>query len=392
MPETRSGRVKKAAQGIPLSPPVSLPTTRARATANAGSAIQASTSESAPNHTVTTRTTRLGGRGPTRPTGVPGPVNKPKRRKAAPKAGKNSAAPAADISDGPAIDFASPLEQNSAEDTDDQGQNDVLHSNRKKPFASSSLNLVPLHGHFPRNGQLDVPYYQPRTRHPVFTRRNPSNAFKFESLGAPKESQSILHLLVRGQDEERAVAMNIPAEAINHLVAGLVKKYGVIENAPKLTLATEKRKPSLEEALTGKVSNPNWPHLRCEYYQQRQDKPGRSQHYRMVEPFYDEDGNSVYPPDGRVFVPILGDEDDSDLDTELDEASSSFKENISVERKNDAKGQNGNSEFSSATSSSSGADTQGLEEGALVLEDAVHGEVLPDAPAAQAPETPRTRW
>ena len=235
----------------------------------------------------------------------------------------------------------------------------------------------------------------------------------------PVAPQSTLHLLVTGPDGERTMAFTLPAAAASAIIDDLTSKYKLVSGAPKLTLDAGKREapakvvpddarptqrprfdnaPSLDHALKGKVSHPNWSHLQREYYQQRQDKPGHSQHYRMVEPYYDENGMMAWPKadEQRRFIPILDEADDSDLDTELDEASSSFKENIPVISENDSVENIKDSEPSDAMVNSPGAGAYGPEEGAIVLqEDDVGDENIQDAPAApaaQIPETPRSRW
>ena len=230
----------------------------------------------------------------------------------------------------------------------------------------------------------------------------------------PVAPQSTLHLLVTGPDGERTMAFTLPAATASTIIDNLTKKYKLVSDAPKLTLDTGKREaptkvdpedarprfdnaPSLDNALKGKVSHPNWSHLQREYYQQRQDKPGHTQHYRMVEPYYDEKGMMAWPraDEQRRFIPILDEADDSDLDTELDEASSSFKENIPVISENDSIENIKDSEPSEAMVNSSRAGAYGPEEGAIVQENDGGDENLPDAPAAPVapiPETPRSRW
>ena len=235
----------------------------------------------------------------------------------------------------------------------------------------------------------------------------------------PEAPRNTLHLLVTGPDGERNMAFTLPATAVNAIIHDLTSKYKLVADAPKLTLDAGKREaptimdldrtrpaqqrrfdnaPRFDDAMKGKVSHPNWSHLQKEYYQQRQDKPGHTQHYRMVEPRYDENGMMAWPREDehRRFIPILDEADDSDLDTELDDASSSFKENIPAISENNRIENIEDSEPSDALVNSSGAGAHILEESAIVLResdrDDENARDAPAAPAVLVPETPRSRW
>ncbi|KAL8790494.1 MAG: hypothetical protein Q9195_006325 [Heterodermia aff. obscurata] len=260
----------------------------------------------------------------------------------------------------------------------------------------------------------------PRTR-----QRRLRNAFTFYGEdGQPltlrdradvEAPQNTLHVLVTGPNGDRTMSFTLPATAADAVVENLINNYELLTDAPKLTLDTGKREaptnvepsdarptqqprfenaPSFDNALQSKVSHPNWPHLKGEYYQQRQDKFGHTQHYRMVQPFYDENGMLAWPKDEeRRFIPILDDLDDSDLDTELDEASSSFKENIPAISEDKAMDNIEDSEPSGALVNGSGAGAHDLEEDAMVLqENEGVNENAQVAVAAQNPQTPRSRW
>ena len=293
--------------------------------------------------------------------------------------------------------------------------NNMIRSVRRKP----SVPLIPNRITEDEGDSMDSPL-EPRPP-PPRERWRRKNTFTYGDhdrhpiiyIEAP---QSTLHLLVTGPDGERTMAFTLPATAANAIIDDLTDKYALVTDAPKLTLDAGKREaptnvvledtpptqrprfenaPRLDNALKGKVSHPNWSQLLSEYYQQRQDKPGHTQHYRMVEPRYDENGMMIWPSDddsNRRFIPILGDADDSDLDTELDDASSSFKENIPVISEDEAVENIEDSEPSDALVNGSGAGAHGSEEGATVLRENDGDENVPDAPAVPNPETPRSRW
>ena len=304
--------------------------------------------------------------------------------------------------------------------------NSMTRSVRRKPSVSVIPNRITEDEGDSMDSPLD-PHPPPKERQPPNRAWRRKNTFTYGVHDShpiisrdpvePEAPQNTLHLLVTGPDGERTMAFTLPATAANAIIDDLTNKYKLVTDAPKLTLDAGKREapinvdledtrpaqrprfenaPRLDNALKGKVSHPNWSHLLGEYYQQRQDKPGHTQHYRMVEPRYDENGMMAWPMDddsNRRFIPIVGDADDSDLDTELDDASSSFKENIPVILEDDAVENIEDSEPSDALVNGSGAGAHGPEEGAIVLRENDGGdENVPDAPAVQNSETPRSRW
>ena len=387
-PKTRHQRREQESQGQPATPPTSLPlaTRRPRRAAAQPAPAPDAPASSRPQRGRKSRTT------PAQPS------TEPSAESTSASAGESTTETLPTIEQGAAVITGGPEPDN------------AVYQNREGPVVSLIPTVVP-----------------PRPQAVRSRSERRKNAFSFQEAYdnpplitreaaepvAPETPQSTLHLLVAGADGDRTVAFTLPATAANALIEELAAKYKPVTDAPKLTLDTGKHEavhvdnarpaqgprfdldnaPSLEDAVKGKVSHPNWSHLRTEYYQQRQDKPGHSQHYRLIEPCYDENGRMMWPQndDGRRFIPILGDADDSDLDTELDDASSSFKENVPALSEDEQIENIENSEPSDAVVNDPGAGAHIQEEGAIVVQEH-NDETFHDAPATQNQETPRSRW
>ena len=204
------------------------------------------------------------------------------------------------------------------------------------------------------------------------------------------------------------MTMNIPEKQLENLFDYLVKMYGAVEDSPVLTLATGKRRATedledtrparkvrLDGALSGEVlSVNNLPSHLDLCYQPKQGDATHSQKYRMLAPVqgqghdypvviptYDAQG---YNTGSKIFVPVQGDEDDTDLDSELDAASSSFKEDLPTEQETTETGQNNELQAVQALPEASNIDTQGPEGGVQLAQEAA-GNLL------VVPETPNNR-
>lgn len=427
MPKTRAQIERQLALGNPTTPPVALPTITTRQTRNqtaasarlapypptaagrpARSPIDNSITASQPtrgrraNGARAPATKSKRGRKPKAKVEQAGPEssNEP-AEEPGPEAERASVEPTVDSSNDSTPEPAQTYEEGNAEDTNGPEQDDTVQSNREKPRVSFSFNTVPVSAPLGQ-GPVGISPYGPIYPSDVTPSNAPSSrarervsiagwrdcngrvrirsrpAFTFGPPDDPNATPDTVYLLVRGSDEERSLAFNIPTKALRGIISDLTEKYGTIENPPKLTLSTENCKTiRVENTQTGRVATYDDAFIRGEYYQTRQDKPGHSQKYRKVNPVYDENGNYTNEAVDGIFVPI-GDEDDSDLDTELDNASSSFKENIPLEPGTGTV----ESEPSPALADSIGAGTLDPEEGALVVR---------ENPTPRIPETPRTR-
>ena len=423
MPKTRAQIERQLALGNPATPPVALPTINTRQTRNQTAAsarlapyplTAAGRPARSPIDNSVTASQPTRGR---RAIGARAPAVKSKRgrkpkarveqagpestnepaEEPAPEAERASVESTVDSSNDSTPEPAQTYEEGNAEDTNGPEQDNTVQSSREKPRVSFSPVSTPI-----GQGLVGISPYGPiyssdvtsskvsnsgarervsiagwRDRNGrVRTRSRP--AFTFGTPDDPNATPDTVYLLVRGPDEERSLAFDIPKKALRGIICDLTEKYGTIENPPKLTLSTENCKTiRVENTQTGRVATYDDASIRGEYYQTRQDKPGHSQKYRKVNPVYDENGNYTNEASDGVFVPI-DDEDDSDLDTELDNASSSFKENIPFEPGTGTV----ESEPSPALADSIGAGTLGPEEGALVVR---------EDPTPRIPETPRTR-
>ena len=213
----------------------------------------------------------------------------------------------------------------------------------------------------------------------------------------------------------RTMTMSIPEKQLENLFDYLVKMYGAVEKIPELTSSTGKRRATedledtrparkvrIDGALTGEVlSVDRLPsHLNL-CYQPKQGDATHSQKYRMIVPppkqgndypvvipTYDDQG---YNTGSKIFVPVQGDEDDTDLDSELDAASSSFKENLPSEQE---LGQTEEVQAPQALIESSSIDIRGPEGSVQVAQEAA-GNLLaqPEVPTnpLDVPETPNNR-
>ena len=224
------------------------------------------------------------------------------------------------------------------------------------------------------------------------------------SYAAPPDGSNFLHLAA---SNGRSVTSCIPQKELDNLLDYVVKKYGIVDDAPKLTIGTGKRaapeepddaRPArricLDGALTGTVfSVCQLPPLENLGYQPKQGDTTHSQKYRMVVPARDKSQdypvvNPTYDSHGRntatnVFVPVQGNEDDSDLDSELDAASSSFKENVPEEH---TTGQPENVEAAQSLAEASGVGRRGSERTVQAV-----AESTGNAEALQVPHTPNSR-
>ena len=213
----------------------------------------------------------------------------------------------------------------------------------------------------------------------------------------------------------RTMTMNIPEKQLENLFDYLVKMYGAVEEAPVLTLSTGKRpatedledtrparKVRLDGALRGEVSSvENLPsHLNL-CYQSKQGDATHSQKYRMLAPVqgqghdypvviptYDAQG---YNTGSKIFVPVQGDEDDTDLDSELDAASSSFKEDVPTEQEIVETGQIDGLQAVQALPEAAGIDTQGPEGSVQLAQEHVQLGQEAGGNLLVVPETPNNR-
>lgn len=428
MPKTRAQIEKQYALGNPTTPPVALPTITTRQTRNKNAtsarlAPYPSTAAGRPARSPIDNTTDESQPTRSRRTnGARAPATKAKRgRKAkakveeqagleptaepaeepAPEAERASVEPTAESSSDSTPEPAQNHEQGNAEDTNGHERNDTVRSSREKPLVSFPSNTPPVFTPLGQ-GPVGISPYGPIYSSAVTSSKASSSGagervniagwrdrngrirtfsrapFTFGTPDDPNATPDTVYVLVRGPDEERSLAFNIPQKALRGIITDLTAKYGTIEDPPKLTLSTENSKTiRVENTQTGTVATYDDAYIRGEYYQTRQDKPGHTQKYRKVNPTYDENGNYTNEALNGIFVPI-DDEDDSDLDTELDNASSSFKENIPLETGTGTV----EGEPSPAIADTTGAGTLGPGEGALVLR---------EDPTPRIPETPRTR-
>ena len=227
------------------------------------------------------------------------------------------------------------------------------------------------------------------------------------SYAAPPDGSNFLHLVA---SNGRSVTSCIPQKELDNLLDYVVTKYGTVDDAPKLTIGTGKRaaaeepddtRPArricLDGALTGKVlSARQLPPLENLGYQPKQGDATRSQKYRMVVPAPDKsEGYPVVIPTynaqghntaTNVFVPVHELEDDSDLDSELDAASSSFKENVPEEPTTGDTGRSENGETAQPMAEASGVGTRGSERHDQAAQDNTG-----NAEALQVPQTPSSR-
>lgn len=211
------------------------------------------------------------------------------------------------------------------------------------------------------------------------------------------------------------MTMSIPEKQLENLFDYLVKMYGAVEEVPELTISTGKRRATeeledtrparkvrVDGASSGEVfSVDNLPSHLSLCYQPKQGDAKHSQKYRMIVqgpkeghdypvviPTYDAQGHNT---GSKIFVPVQGDEDDTDLDSEVDAASSVFKEDLPTEQETAETGQTDELQAAQALPEASNMDTQGPEESVQLAQEPVQLAEEATGNLLVMPETPNSR-